>query len=61
MRMTRLRPRVSARWPVMGLARRAKSEVLDVMRLLSRIVRERWSRSVPMLTRVEEITPVLLL
>jgi len=59
MRMIRFLPNVSARWPVMGLAMRAKRDVAEVMRDLSSMVRDAWSRSVPMLTSVEEMTPVL--
>lgn len=54
-----LRPSLSARMPASGLARRAKKLVLEVIRLLSRVVRERWERSEPMETKVDEITPVL--
>lgn len=54
-----LRPSLSARMPASGLARRAKKLVQEVIRLLSRVVRERWERSKPMETKVDEITPVL--
>lgn len=57
--MIHFRPSLSARMPVTGLATRAKKLVLEVMRLLSRVVKGRWERSEPMETRVEEITPVL--
>lgn len=57
--MTGLRPRVSAKRPVTGLASRAKKDVAEVMRDLSRVVRARDERSVLMEIRVEEITPVL--
>lgn len=57
--MTRWRPRASLREPDSGEARRAKSEVEDVIRDLSRVVSAREERSVPMETRVEEMTPVL--
>jgi hypothetical protein len=58
--MTLLRPSVSARMPVSGDATRAKKEVHDVTRLLSKVVRGREERSEPMDTRVEDMTPVLL-
>jgi hypothetical protein len=45
--------------PVIGEARRAKKEVHDVTRLLSRVVRGREERSEPMDMRVEDMTPVL--
>lgn len=59
MKMTRLRPSVSARWPVMGDATRAKREVAEVMRDLSRVVRFREERSLRIETSIDEITPVL--
>ncbi|KFY20083.1 hypothetical protein V491_04002, partial [Pseudogymnoascus sp. VKM F-3775] len=58
MRMTRLRPRESARRPLMGETRRAKREVDAAIRDLSRVVREREERDVPMEMRAAEITPV---
>lgn len=58
-RMMLRRPRASARTPVSGDARRAKKEVEDVMRDLSRVVSGRWDREVFMEIRVEDITPVL--
>lgn len=42
-----------------GEASSAKNEVHDVMRLLSSVVSGRDERSVPMETRVEDMTPVL--
>lgn len=50
---------MSARTPVRGEKSRAKKEVDDVMRDLSRVVKERFERSVEIETRVEEMTPVL--
>jgi hypothetical protein len=50
---------VSARRPEAGLASSAKRAVAEVRRDLSRVVRGWEDRSVPMETRVEEITPVL--
>jgi hypothetical protein len=58
-RMTRFRPRESARRPVRGEARRAKKEVAEVMRDLSRVVSGREERDVFIEIRVEDITPVL--
>ena len=55
------RPSLSARMLVTGLATRANKLVLEVMRLLSRVVRERWERSEPIETKVDEITPVLVM
>lgn len=57
--MTVLRPYASARTPVSGEASSAKKDVQDVIRLLSRVVRGRDERSVPIETRVEDMTPVL--
>jgi hypothetical protein len=57
--MRGLRPRLSARRPVRGEARRAKKEVELVMRDLSRVVRGREERSVFMEMSVEDMTPVL--
>ena len=54
---TRLRPRVSAREEARGEMRRAKSEVDDVIRDLSRVVRGA-PREVFMDTKVADITPV---
>ena len=51
-------PTVSARLPAIGLATRAKKLVEDVMKPLSRLDRCREERSVPMETRVLEMTPV---
>lgn len=59
MRIMVLRPRESARRPLRGLAMKAKKDVLDVMRLLSSVVRGLLPRSVPMLMSVEDMTPVL--
>ena len=56
--MIPLRPNLSAKIPVMGLAIKAPRLVQDVMRLLSSVVRG-CPRSVPMETRVEDMTPVL--
>lgn len=42
-----------------GEARRAKKEVQEVMRLLSKVERGREERSEPTDTRVEDMTPVL--
>jgi hypothetical protein len=53
------RPRASLRRPEGADARSAKSEVEDVMRDLETVVRGAEERSLPMETRVEEITPVL--
>jgi hypothetical protein len=50
---------LSARIPVKGLATSANKLVQDVMRLSSRVVNGRLDRSEPMVTRVEDITPVL--
>jgi hypothetical protein len=57
-RMTRLRPRRSARTEEKGETRRAKREVHEVMMDLSSAVRGREESEVPRETRVEEITPV---
>lgn len=59
MRMIFFRPSLSARTPDIGLAMSANRLVQDVMRLLSRVVSSLWERSVPMETRVEDMTPVL--
>lgn len=56
--MTRLRPRESERRPLIGETMSAKREVDAAMRDLSRVVRAREEREVPMQTRVAEITPV---
>jgi len=58
-RITGLRPQVSARRPEAGLASSANRAVAEVRRDLSRVVRGWEDRSVPMETRVEEMTPVL--
>jgi hypothetical protein len=58
-RITLLRPSLSARIPASGLATKAKRLVQEVIRLLSKVVSERFDRSEPIDTRVEEITPVL--
>ena len=58
-KMTRLRPNLSPSIPPNGLATSANKLVLDVIKLLSSVVRLRWERSVPMATSVDEITPVL--
>lgn len=50
---------MSASIPEAGLATSAKREVMEVRRDLSRVVRVREDRSVPIETRVEEMTPVL--
>lgn len=50
---------MSASRPVSGLKSKAKREVLEVMRDLSRVVSGRAERDVLMETRVEDITPVL--
>ena len=55
---TRFRPIRSANTPAAGLATRAPKLVQEAMKLISRIVRE-CPRSLPMETKVEEITPVL--
>src|SRR5690349_9547402 len=57
-KMTRLRPKLSARTEENGEMTRAKSEVEEVMIDLSRGVRCRDEREEPRDTRVEEITPV---
>jgi hypothetical protein len=57
--MTFFLPKWSAKTPVSGLAMSAKRDVQLVMRLLSRVDSAREERSVPTLTKVEEITPVL--
>jgi hypothetical protein len=44
---------------VKGLAINANRLVHDVIRLLSRVVNGRFERSVPTVTKVEEMTPVL--
>jgi hypothetical protein len=53
------RPNLSASTPVQGLAINANRLVHDVIRLLSRVVKGRLERSVPTVTKVEEMTPVL--
>lgn len=53
------RPSLSARIPARGLAIRAKRLVQDVISDLSSVVRGRLDRSLPMETRVEDMTPVL--
>ena len=50
---------MSASKPETGLESNAKRAVAEVRRDLSRVVRRRDDRSVPMETRVEEMTPVL--
>ena len=57
--MTFRRPKESARMPVRGDATRAKKEVQEVIRDLSRVVRGREERSEPTEIRVEDMTPVL--
>lgn len=57
--MTFRRPNLSASTPVNGLAINANKLVHDVMRLLSSVVNVRPERSDPMVTKVDEITPVL--
>jgi hypothetical protein len=54
-------PSTSASQPAVGEARRAKKEVADVMRDMWRVVKGTLllERSVPIETRVEEMTPVL--
>lgn len=59
MRMILLRPRASARMPVSGEAKRAKNEVEEVMRDLSRVVSGRLDKDEFIEIRVEDITPVL--
>lgn len=56
---TTRRPCLSARIPAAGDAKRAKREVHDVMRDLSRTVKGLFDRSVFIETKVEEMTPVL--
>jgi hypothetical protein len=58
-RMTLRRPKESARIPVRGEATRAKKDVQDVIRDLSRVVRGREERSEPTEIRVDDMTPVL--
>ena len=58
--ITFLRPILSAERAAKGLATTAKNAVLAVMRLESNVSSFRLERSVPMLTSVEEIMPVLL-
>lgn len=58
-RTTVLRPRASARTPESGDASRAKKEVAEVMRDLSRVVSGREERSELMEMSVEDMTPVL--
>lgn len=53
------RPSLSASTPVKGLAINANRLVHDVIRLLSSVVNGRFERSVPTVTKVEEMTPVL--
>lgn len=57
-RIILLRPRRSARMPVAGETNKANSEVQHVMSDLSRVVSGRWERSLPMETRVADMTPV---
>jgi hypothetical protein len=57
--MTFRRPNLSASTPVNGLAINANRLVQDVIRLLSSVVNGRPERSDPMVTKVDEITPVL--
>ena len=57
-RITGRRPKASARTEAKGEAKSARSDVLDVMRDLSREVRRREEREGPMETSVAEITPV---
>lgn len=57
--MTFRRPSLSASTPVNGLAISAHRLVQDVIRLLSSVVNGRFERSEPMVTKVDEITPVL--
>lgn len=57
-RITRFRPRRSARTPAIGLEIRAKKLVEEVIRLLSRVLSGLEERSEPIDTSVEEITPV---
>jgi hypothetical protein len=59
MRMMLRRPSASARTPVSGEATRAKKDVDEVMRDLSRVVRGRRDSEEPIETKVEDITPVL--
>ena len=59
--MTLRRPYLSARTPIKGLAINANRLVHDVMRLSSSVVNGRLDRSEPIVTRVEEMTPVLLI
>lgn len=56
--MTFFRPNLSASTLAIGLANKANRLVQDVIRLLSRVV-SGWERSVPIDTRVDEMTPVL--
>ena len=60
-RITRLRPRELARRPLAGETRSAKREVEAAIIDLSKVVRGREEREVLMETRVEEITPVLMI
>jgi hypothetical protein len=57
-RMTRFRPRESARRPLTGETRSAKREVDAAIKDLSSVVRAREDRDVPMETKVADITPV---
>jgi hypothetical protein len=57
-RITRFRPRESARRPLTGETRRAKREVDAAIKDLSSVVRGREDRDVPIETRVADITPV---
>lgn len=59
MSMMLRRPSASASTPVSGEASSAKKDVEDVMSDLSRVVRGRWERDVPIDMSVEEMTPVL--
>jgi hypothetical protein len=58
-RMTFRRPKASARMPVRGDATRAKKDVQEVIRDLSRVVRGREERSEPTEIKVDDMTPVL--
>jgi hypothetical protein len=57
--MTFRRPSLSANTPVSGLAINANRLVHDVTRLLSNVVKGRFDRSEPTVTKVDEMTPVL--
>ena len=58
-RITLFRPILSAKRAASGLAINAKKAVLAVIRLRSSVPSFRADRSVPMLTSVEEMMPVL--